>query len=216
MRGRIRVEATEDFWPAYTDILMVTALILILLVVTFVISRQDDSVPRELERRKQEFAESFHRQLAAEERAKSVFLYSPPGERQTISFSDKLLFDLGDARLTRPDGQAVLGKVAGLLKAKSGLYQSVHVNGHTDEDPIATPAYPSNWHLSSARATSVVYFFVGKGLQPSGFSATGYAEYRPIDPNGKSIKDKPRKRRIEIELVYPMDWISTQLSKTGS
>ena len=212
MRGRVRVESPDEFWPAYTDILMVTALILVLLVVTFVISRQDNSVQNELDRRKQAFQKAFNERLAPEAKAGHITLISPPGERQTITFSDQLLFDLGDARITRPDGKVALTKVSSLLKSLGPLYKSIQVNGHTDEDPISTPQYPSNWHLSSARATSVVYYFVGQGLPPTLFSATGYAEFRPLDPNGNRIASKPRKRRIEIEVLYPLDWIGQQLS----
>jgi chemotaxis protein MotB len=212
MRGRFRVEANEDFWPAYTDILMVTTLILILLVVTFVISRQDDSVPRELERRKEEFRKAFKAKLGTEAARKQVFLFSPPGERQTISFSDALLFDQGDARLTKPAGIQALSKVAGLLRSKASLYKTINVNGHTDIFPIQTPQFPSNWHLSSARATSVVYYLVGSGLSPRALSARGFAEFRPYDPNGNLITSQARKRRIEIEVEYPLQWISDQIS----
>lgn len=216
MRGRVRVEAPDEFWPAYTDILMVTSLILVLLVVTFVISRQDNTLQNELDRRKYAFETAFNQRFAAEKKAGRIMLFSPPGERQTISFSDQMLFDKGDARLTRPEGKDALVKVASLLKAHGSLYKTVQVTGHTDEDPIVTAQFPSNWHLSSARATSVVYFFVSQGLRPDLFSATGFAEFRAIDPMGEKIVSKPKKRRIEIEVLYPMDWLGKQVASKSS
>ena len=88
--------ALEEFWPAYVDILMVVALILVMLVLTFVLARPDTRVREEQERRKAEFAAAFHRALGDEERAGLVTLLSPPGETQVVTFADQLLFDSGD------------------------------------------------------------------------------------------------------------------------
>lgn len=208
----------EDFWPAYTDILMVTVLILTLLVVTFSITRNDDSIKQEQERRKAIFATRFHAVLKTEEAKDLVRLSSPPGERQIITFSDQLLFDKGDAELRRKEGQASLAKLSQVLQkftTSPMLLQAVRVNGHTDEDPIETPQFPSNWHLSSARATTVVYFFTKHGLRPEHLSSAGFAEYRPYDAFGNRLKDKAKKRRIDIELLYPEDWLTSQKRYPG-
>lgn len=214
MRVLAQTDGHEDFWPAYTDILMITCLVLILLAATFALSRQDDRVKQELERRKVAFEEAFNAALAPQIKRGWVRLASPPGERQTISFSDQLLFDKGDAELRKKEGRESLVKVAMVFHQKmaaNGLFQRVQVNGHTDPDPIKTPRFASNWHLSSARATSVVYFLVSAGIPPTRLSATGYGEFNPFTPDATPIRDKARMRRIELVLLYPMDWIAQQL-----
>lgn len=214
MRILAQADGHEDFWPAYTDILMITCLVLILLAATFALSRQDDRIKQELERRKTSFEQSFKAAMAPEIRKGLVRLASPPGERQTISFSEQLLFEAGDATLKKWQGRASLKKVADLCKpyVKNGqLFQRIQVNGHTDPDPIKTSNYPSNWHLSSARATSVLYYFVKAGLPPAGLTATGFAQYHPFEPDGRRIIEKPRMRRIEVVLLYPSDWLGEQL-----
>lgn len=209
--------ALEEFWPAYVDILMVVALILVMLVLTFVLARPDTRVREEQERRKAEFAAAFHRALGDEERAGLVSLLSPPGETQVVTFADQLLFDSGDAALRRARGRESLDRLAGLLRgalARRGgpLFETVVVNGHTDEDPIHTVQFPSNWHLSSARATSVVYHFVQRGLAPTTLSAVGYGEFRPVRPVSREpIVGKARKRRIEVVLSYPEPFLARQL-----
>ncbi len=194
---------------------MVTALVLTFVVVALVISpHRDTRAKDEQERRKGEFEAAFNAVMNRERTLNLVALASPAGERQTLSFSDQLLFERGDARLTQRDGLISLGKVAGLLRRFSGakpLFHSVKVNGHTDETPIATSKYPSNWHLSSDRATSVVYFLVQHGIPPERLTASGYAEFRPVDPYGKPITGMARQRRIEIEILYPEDWLAGQL-----
>jgi flagellar motor protein MotB len=219
MRRGVAGDSDDEFWPAYTDILMVTCLILILLLVSFVISRTDNHIREEQDRRKRQFATEFNHDLADEVARHQVSLISPKGERQVISFSDQLLFDVGDAALTKPAGLASLAKLSILIKRHlvgEALFNSVKVNGHTDEDPIVTVEFPSNWHLSGARATSVVYFLVKHGIPPQELSATGYAEFQPVDAAGHLITDKARKRRIDIELLYPEDWIARQETKHHS
>jgi chemotaxis protein MotB len=216
MRILAQTDGHEDFWPAYTDILMITSLVLVLLAATFALTRQDDRIKQELEKRKVAFEERFNMAMAPEIAKGLVALASPPGERQTISFSDQLLFEAGDAELKRQAGKASLSKLVSLIQhplKENTLFQRIQVDGHTDPDPIKTSQYPSNWHLSGARATSVLYFFVKAGLPPERMTATGHAQYHPFDPEGKRISEKSRMRRIEIVLLYPADWIGQQLQR---
>lgn len=220
MRLLATADGHEDFWPAYTDILMVTCLVMVLLAATFALLRQDDRVAEELKRRKQSFSERFDAHMAEARRKGHVTLASPAGERQVISFSDTLLFRKGDAALTQPIGVTTLARLAGLLgpmlRAQSHFH-TVQVNGHTDPDPIETTQYPSNWHLSSARATSVVYYLTQWcGVMPERLSATGFAHYSPFAPNGAKLVDKARMRRIEVVLLYPQDWIAKSLEAAKS
>jgi chemotaxis protein MotB len=75
----------------------------------------------------------------------------------------------------------------------------ISVEGHTDDVPIATPQFPSNWELSSARASGVVRHFVGRGLHPDRFKAIGYAATRPLERND-SPEARARNRRVNLML----------------
>ena len=63
------------------------------------------------------------------------------------------------------------------------MREEIRVEGHTDNVPIASPVFPSNWELSSARASSVVRLFVAAGIAPARLAAVGYADHKPVEPN---------------------------------
>lgn len=112
--------------------------------------------------------------------------------------TDKVLFDLGDYRI-KPEMREVLNDVAIILNKFPR--NQVAIEGHTDDLTIKTNKISSNWELSSLRATSVVkYLVMEKGLDPSRFSAAGYAEYQPLVPN---ISESNRRinRRVDIVIM---------------
>lgn len=112
--------------------------------------------------------------------------------------TDKVLFDLGDAHI-KPEMREVLNDVAGVLVNYPD--RKITVEGHTDDLAIKTSKIPSNWELSALRATAVVkYLVTEKGLDPSRFSAAGYAEYQPLVPN---INEANRRlnRRVDIVIM---------------
>ncbi len=112
--------------------------------------------------------------------------------------TDKVLFDLGDY-LIKPEMKEILNNVALILNKFP--HNQVAVEGHTDDLTINTNKIISNWELSSLRATSVVkYLVMEKGLDPSRFSAAGYAEYQPLVPN---ISESNRRinRRVDIVIM---------------
>jgi len=77
----------------------------------------------------------------------------------------------------------------------------VRVEGHTDDRPIQTAVYPSNWELSSSRATAVVRYYVGnRAIPPDRISALGFGEYRPIMPN-TSVENRARNRRVDVVIL---------------
>jgi len=77
----------------------------------------------------------------------------------------------------------------------------IRVEGHTDDRPIMTDQYPSNWELSASRATEVVRYFINEySFPPNRISALGYGEYRPIQPNN-SIENRARNRRVDIVIL---------------
>ena len=121
--------------------------------------------------------------------------------RLTVNILDRVLFDSGEADL-KPDGAAVLRKVAALLAAHPNL--TVHVVGHTDNVPIKPSArtrFPSNWELSTARATAAVRFLTEKaGVDPRRLGAVGYGEFRPVADNS-TPEGRARNRRIAITIL---------------
>jgi chemotaxis protein MotB len=114
-----------------------------------------------------------------------------------ITFEDFLLFDFGKADIN-PSGLAFLNKMATLIQK---IPYPVRVEGHTDNVPIHTARFPSNWELSIARAVSVVKYFAAEGkISPQRLSAVGYGETRPLVPNN-SPANSSKNRRVEIVLA---------------
>ncbi|MCA9798960.1 MAG: OmpA family protein [Cyanobacteria bacterium HKST-UBA04] len=116
-----------------------------------------------------------------------------------ISFQERLFFPSGQATLTNPAKQT-LAKLAGVLK---GSQAQIVVEGHTDNTPIKTAQYPSNWELSMARATTIVRQLIDRhGFSPDRMSAKGYGEFKPLADNS-TIEGKQKNRRVDIVLVTP-------------
>ncbi|GLK70478.1 peptidoglycan -binding protein [Ancylobacter dichloromethanicus] len=119
-------------------------------------------------------------------------------------FQSEIFFDLAAAQL-RPDALPALDKLASALIAlekeiPADLPWVLRVDGHTDDRPISTPLYPSNWELSAARAIAVVQYLAQKGVSPQHLVAAGFGEYQPIDP-GSDDEARARNRRIELKLT---------------
>lgn len=118
-----------------------------------------------------------------------------------ISVAEKLLFDSGKADLKENAG-SVLDLV---LETLSGLPNSISVEGHTDNVPINTFQFPSNWELSGARAASVVRYFIEKNPEMGGrISLAGYAETKPKAVN-TTIQGRNTNRRVEILILKSID-----------
>ena len=114
-----------------------------------------------------------------------------------LSFADQILFDFGKADIN-PAGHALLNQVAGAIQK---MPNAVRVEGHTDNIPIKTARFPSNWELSVARAVNVVKYFVAVGnIDPRRLSAVGYGESRPLVDNDTAAK-RMKNRRVEILLL---------------
>ena len=114
-----------------------------------------------------------------------------------ITFDDQLLFDLSKAEIN-PRGVKLLDAVADVLK---DMPCSIRVEGHTDNIPIHTRRFPSNWDLSIARAVNVVKYLINiDGIRPSRLSAVGYGESRPLTTND-TPQNRSKNRRVEIVLV---------------
>ncbi len=113
-----------------------------------------------------------------------------------VTFSDSVLFASGSAEL-KPEIYAVLEKLSKLLSTLPGRFA---IEGHTDNVPISSPKYSSNWELSTARAASMLHFFIEKGIDPAKYSVAGYAEFRPLESNATE-EGRQKNRRVEIVIT---------------
>ncbi len=124
-------------------------------------------------------------------------------DKLTLTMVEKILFDSGKADI-KVNGKKVLDRVAEILKNITD--KQIKIEGHTDNVPIgATLAgkFPTNWELSTARATTVVRYLQEKGVSPAFLNAAGYSEYKPVESN-ETDEGKAKNRRIEIVLI-PLD-----------
>jgi chemotaxis protein MotB len=115
--------------------------------------------------------------------------------------TDKLLYDSGSATL-QTSGDPLLDEVASLLKVEGT--HPITVEGNTDDVPIANSQYPSNWELSTARATSVVRYFIAHGVPEQRLGAAGYADLHPVASNATAA-GRALNRRVDIvvQRLYP-------------
>ena len=117
------------------------------------------------------------------------------GDKIEIQLSSKMLFGSGSARLS-DDARKAFRDIAIIVKPLNNI---IHVEGHTDNVPIKTLAYPSNWELSAARAASVVEYLARQGVAPERLAAIGYGEFRPINDND-SEEGRRNNRRVTLVL----------------
>jgi chemotaxis protein MotB len=124
------------------------------------------------------------------------------GNELVVDLSAQILFDSGRAEVNEA-GQKVLAEVARSLVAVKGY--SIQVGGHTDQMRVTNPEtrerFPTNWELSTARATNVVRFLEERGKIPgSRLVATGFSQFRPVAPNNTE-ENRQKNRRIELLLL---------------
>jgi len=121
--------------------------------------------------------------------------------RMIVRLGDKILFDPGKTDL-KPEGKDALTQVTAVLKSLPN--RNFQVAGHTDNVPIKSKRFRSNWDLSTARAVEVTNFMIGVGMEPKRLSAAGYADQSPVVANDSS-DNMAKNRRIEITLVPNLD-----------
>lgn len=116
-----------------------------------------------------------------------------------IKLADPIGFDIGEADI-KPELIPTLKSISEIINRVSGT--QIRVEGHTDDIPIRSHKFPSNWELSTSRALNVVKFMANScAIDPSRLSAIGYGEYRPVFPNTSDVNRKMN-RRIEIFVDY--------------
>ena len=121
--------------------------------------------------------------------------------RMVIQMANDVLFDSGKTDIKQA-GKATLANVATVLRTIAD--RKFQIAGDTDNVPINTPYFPSNWELSTRRAVEVVHFLVNQGMAPDVLSAAGYGEFDPIASNA-SHDGRAKNRRIEITLQPNID-----------
>ena len=113
----------------------------------------------------------------------------------TVDINASVLFAPGDARLAQGAIQALYA--VGTILVPTDF--PIKVEGHTDNTPIATAQFPSNWELSGVRASSVVRLFIDTGVDPRRLTAIGHADQRPVDDNA-TPEGRARNRRVAITI----------------
>lgn len=114
-----------------------------------------------------------------------------------VHIMESALFREGSANLE----QKAVGILDIIYERVAGLPNHIRIEGHTDDRVINTPLFPSNWELSTVRATEVVRYFIDNyTMPPDRISALGYGEYRPVRPNN-SIENRAKNRRVDIVIL---------------
>lgn len=134
---------------------------------------------------------------AAQLKASASFEVHEESRGLVISIADTAIFTGGSADL-KPEMRKALDTIGAKL---STMHNRVHIEGHSDDIPISTPRYPSNWELSTARATNVLRYLSDRGgLPPSRLAASGYGEHYPRVPN-TSPENRAKNRRVDIVIL---------------
>ncbi len=116
----------------------------------------------------------------------------------TLDINASMLFNPAEATV-QADAVQTLVDIATILAQEE---MAIEVEGHTDNLPISNAQFPSNWELSSARASSVVRMFIEQGIVPTRLKATGLADNVPIEDNG-TIEGRARNRRVAVTVLTP-------------
>lgn len=126
-----------------------------------------------------------------------------------MRFLSNSFYNSGDAKLL-PEGKDIVDKIFEIINAVSKEKKanfSLDVEGHTDDNPIATKEFPSNWELSVARASNVVRYLIDRGMEPQRLKASGYADTQPVvsNRNGKGEPipgNQSINRRVVLRIHY--------------
>jgi len=118
------------------------------------------------------------------------------GRGVVVRIDGQVLYPLGNAEL-KPEANPILTRIAALVR---GTSHRVMIEGHTDDIPIRTARYPSNWELSTARAIAAMRFMVNENVPAERVGVAGYADLRPLEPN-ESEAQRAANRRVEFVFI---------------
>ncbi|TFV93897.1 flagellar motor protein MotD [Oxalobacteraceae bacterium OM1] len=151
-------------------------------------------------------ARDIHKVLAPlVEQGKVRVTQTPRGV--TVEINASVLFATGEAKLSGDSSEA-LRAVAAVLKDDD---HAIRVEGHTDSVPIRTAVFPSNWELSSVRASSVVRLMIDSGIDERRLTAVGYAATQPVGPN-ETAEGRMRNRRVVVMILSNIPEPATEVS----
>ena len=213
MNLRMRQNSALNVWPAFTDVSIAMLLVFLFFIFVQFVSNSKLFLKIRMEKKQDTIQAAFKERFASEIEAETIKIIRD-GNLQRFTFSDHILFNIDEAEL-QPRGRSTLTAVGQFLQSYKtndkgqNLYQSIQIEGHTDNVPILSP-HRSNWELSSDRAIAVLRLFVDHiGIDPRTLKATGYAEFDPAAGDSSDITranntetKRAKNRRIEIVLVY--------------
>jgi len=216
-RGRLSSSKGQDAWLlTYSDVItLLLAFFVVLIAVSYVDMNLFEQLKQGLrseisktERVKTPLAEIKKDldRLLAEEKEREVVDITLDRQGIKLFFYSSFFYNSGEAEMLS-QGQAIVDKVLQALN-KIGYYQfKIDIGGHTDDVPISTVRFPSNWELSVSRASNVVKHFINNGISSDRLEASGYANTKPIVPNRDSLgnpipENRAQNRRIVIRIYY--------------
>jgi chemotaxis protein MotB len=166
--------------------------------------RQNETLVREREQMKS-LAQDLMRTLAPLVREGKVRV-TQNSRGVSVDINASVLFDPGEAVLT-PDSREALTSIAEVLKNDA---HAIQVEGHTDNTPISNSAFPSNWELSSVRASAVVRLFADVGVPSARLTAVGVAANEPVATN-QSPEGRARNRRVAVTILSGLPDVTTEV-----
>jgi chemotaxis protein MotB len=148
--------------------------------------------------------------LASEIKRKEIAMHREP-DGLVISLREAGFFESGSAQM-KSASQAAFDRIAGMLRERD---YRLRIEGHTDNAPIHNSQFPSNWELSTSRATEIVrLLIVREGLGPARLSAAGYAEYYPVATN-LTTEGRAMNRRVDI-VILGNAWTVTPIAEAAT
>lgn len=216
-RGRLSGNEGQDAWLlTYSDVI---TLLLAFFVVLIAVSHVDLNLFEQLKEGLRSEISSTERvqtplsevkadldSLLAEEKEQGVVDITLDRDGIKIFFFSSYFYESGEAVML-DDGQQIVDKALQALD-QIGFYQfNIDIEGHTDDVPINTQRFPSNWELSVSRASNVVKYFIEHDIDPERLKASGYADTQPLVANRDSLgnpipENRARNRRIVMRIYY--------------
>ncbi len=204
-----RTTISSNIWSVFTDMIAATLLIMVFFIFVQFVANSRALVQLLIKNKQAEMATRIRAELADDW---TYLTEIADGNLQRFRFSSAILFDSASDEL-KDTGRRVLGKLGNALNHPEQLFDEILIEGHTDNRNIRTSRFPSNWELSSARATAVVRFLEDSAsVDPHKLkiSSVGKSQYIPAseqpEPDSASTEDLEAwlqlNRRIEIVLVY--------------
>lgn len=189
----------QVFWPAFTDLVIGLFAILVFTLIISLI--QQTAQARRIEIQEEKIAEISRQNAKLEEDLQDAINAGLISVRDGhIDIMNNILFATGSSEIN-PEGKELLKSlVTPLRKFISNSADILMISGFTDDKAINTLHFPSNWELSTARATEVVRQLTGHGFPPERIFAAGFGEHHPIVRN-TDTKSRQRNRRVEISRI---------------